>query len=226
MKVAIHQPNFLPWLGFFDKMANVDLFISLDSVPFTKGGYQNRVQVKGANGAQWLTVPVVTRGRLGQSTLEVEIDSTQNWRHTHRQTLLSLYRKTPFFGAMWDRFECLYSTDWNSLAEFNMAGIEILREVFDIRTPVLQASAMGGEGSSSLLLANLVAKAGGTVYVSGPSGRNYLDLDVFAQKGLSVEYHRFRVPPYPQAFGEFVPGLSALDYCMNIGSSRWEEVRL
>ncbi|MFM1651928.1 WbqC family protein [Brevibacillus sp. B_LB10_24] len=212
MNIAIHQPNLFPWLGFFDKMACADLFIFLDQVQFTKRGYQNRVKLKGPNGVQWLTVPVKSKGRYEQLTLDVEIDREHPWKKEHLKTFETIYRGTPGFSELMPQVEQLYERDCQRLVDMNIPGIELIRKRLGIETPLLSASEMPAAGSRSHLLCELVLAAGGTTYLSGPSGRAYLDESVFREKGVKLEYHQFEIAEYPQRFGEFTGGLSALDY--------------
>ena len=97
MIVGIHQPNYMPWLGFFDKMRRCDVFVLLDTVPYTKNGYQNRCMIRGAQGGFWLTVPVITKGRLGQLTKDVEINNRVNWRDKHWKSIAQNYCKARCF---------------------------------------------------------------------------------------------------------------------------------
>lgn len=226
MRVAIHQPNLFPWLGFFDKMAQADLFIFLDNTPFTKGGYQNRVQIKGPQGAQWLTVPVHTKGRLGQLTYAVEIDNKLTWHSTHLKTFQMLYGRAPGFERLYPYLERVYQSSYERLVPFNLAGIELARRELGIATPCLLASELGVSGAGSQLLCDLVAQAGGTIYLSGPSGRNYLDEALFHRRGIAVEYHSFMPFEYPQRYGAFIGGLSVLDYLFNdSGLEAWKRIR-
>lgn len=212
MIVTIHQPNLFPWLGFFDKMACADVFVLLDHVQFTKRGYQNRVQIKGSSGAQWLTVPVKTKGRYHQLTCEVEIDSELAWKKDHLRTLHTVYGGTPGYAATIAAVEELYGGSQQKLTELTIPGIALLAHRLGLATRLVRATELDASGSRSELLANLVIAAGGTTYLSGPSGKQYLDEDVFAAKGLRVEYHHFVPEPYPQRFGSFIGGLSVLDY--------------
>lgn len=216
MIVTIHQPNLFPWLGFFDKMQQADVFISLDNVPFTKGGFQNRVQVKGANGPQWLTIPVATKGKSGQLTSEVECNSELPWRKNHLKTFEALYRATPGYDKLFSCTERLYLNDSSThLTEFTEAGIQMIRDMLDIRNEYVKASELNAQGSSSQLLCNLVKAVGGSIYLSGPSGRSYLDERLFSDNGIRVVYHSFDIFEYPQRYGAFAGGLSALDYLFN-----------
>lgn len=217
MIVAIHQPNLFPWLGFFDKMANSDLFILLDHVPFTKRGYQNRVAIKTPNGQQWLTVPVDTKGRFAQLTSSVTISKTSQWKNDHLKMMALNYGKAANYGAVFPIVKELYhDRDYDLLTDFTIPGLELMKNLLDIKTPLVKASDMNIKGASSELLSDLVQAAGGTVYLSGPSGRNYLDVGIFSRKGIEVRYHEYVSKPYPQRFGEFTDGLSSLDYLFNV----------
>jgi hypothetical protein len=222
VKVAIHQPNFAPWLGFFDKLLSADLFVLLDTVPFTKRGYQNRARLKGAQGPQWLTVPVITRGRFAQPTREVEINEGDRWRRAHLRTVRNVFAKAPNRQMLVDCIEPIYERDGGgTLVDFN---VDLLRRVltgFEITTPMVMASDLGCEGHGTRLLIDLTRAVGADVYLSGPSGHNYLDPELFPQLGVRLEYHEFRPFEYPQLFGGFVPGLSCFDYIANVGFTRW-----
>jgi len=125
--VSAHQPNFAPWVGFFDKMLHSDVLVLLDTVQFIKRGYQNRTRVKGPGGAQWLTVPVVTKGRYDQLTSDVEIDESADWRRVHLRTLRTVLAKAPYLDELCDCVEPAYQPDGASkLAEFNVVLIRLL----------------------------------------------------------------------------------------------------
>jgi hypothetical protein len=222
--VSVHQPNFAPWLGFFDKMRHADAFVLLDTVPYTKRGYQNRVKVKGPSGPQWLTVPVVSKGRYGQPTSEVVIDEEAKWRQVHLQTIQTLLGKAPHRDELLACLEPLYADRGLSrLVDFNVALIREFVSRLGITTPLLMASDLHCEGQATRLLIDLTKAAGGNVYLSGPSGRNYLEPELFGPAGVGLAYHDFQPFEYPQQFGEFVGGLSCLDYVANVGFAPWGE---
>jgi hypothetical protein len=221
MIVTIHQPNFFPWLGYFDKMRLADVFVLLNTVPFTKGGYQNRIQIKGSNGVQWLTIPVKNKGRLGQSTREVLMAAGTPWRRNHALTLEAFYHRTPCFSEMMPQIEALYANSTEYLAEFAIPGITWVKDQLQIGARLVKSSDLNVKGSASELLLNIVRSLGGTTYLSGPSGRNYLDLGIFADAGIEVTFHSFTPFEYPQTSPPFVGGLSALDYLFNKGSKTW-----
>ncbi len=215
--VAIHQPNFLPWLGFFHKMSCADVFVLLDTVPFTKNSYQNRVRITTAQGAHRLTVPVLTKGRFGQLTNEVEINSVTSWQKTHLATLRTNYGRAPHLAEIMAWLEPLYEDTSPLLATFCRRIIEAIHQRLGLHAELVLASSLGCVGAGSELLLRLVQAVGGDLYLSGPSGRGYLDMALFAEAGIAVQFHEFHHPSYPQLFGDFVPGLSIIDLFMNVG---------
>jgi hypothetical protein len=221
--VAAHQPNFAPWLGFFDKAMAADVLVLLDTVQFIKRGYQNRTRIKGSAGPQWLTVPVISKGRYDQATLDVEIDETARWRSIHLRTLQSALAKAPYRDALMELVEPIYAReDVHRLVDLNVA---VLREVaarFGVGTRVVLASELDLTGSSTELMMSLTKAVGGDVYLSGPTGRRYLEPEQFAAAQLELRYHEFAPFEYPQLHGAFEPGLSCLDYIANCGFTPWK----
>jgi WbqC-like protein len=220
MIITIHQPNFAPWTGFFDKMTKADVFVLLDTVPFTKGGFQNRVKIKGPNGPQWLTVPVQTKGKLGQLTNEVETNELKPWRSNHVKTLQTLYGRCPGIAAAETMLEAVYARETTNLADLCTDLITRLRDHYQIPTKLVRSLELKATGTASELLAAITAELGGDAYLSGPSGRNYLDESVFAERGITLDYHSFTPTPYPQPHGDFAGGLSMLDHLAS-GADPW-----
>jgi hypothetical protein len=221
--VSAHQPNFAPWLGFFDKALHSDVLVLLDTVQFIKRGYQNRARVKAAGGPQWLTVPVISKGRYDQATRDVEIDETARWRSVHLRTLQSILAKAPHRDEVFDVVEPVYArTDVHRLVDLNVALIRAVADRLGIPTRLVLASELELEGSSTRLMASLTTAVGGDVYLSGPTGRRYLEPELFNAAGLELRYHSFDVFEYPQLHGAFEPGLSCLDYLANCGSTLWK----
>jgi hypothetical protein len=213
---AIHQPNFLPWLGFFQKMASTDVFILLDNVPYSKNSYQNRVKIKSAQGEQWLTVPVLTKGRSGQLTCEVLINNAIGWQKKHLAALRTNYQRASAFEQVLTWLEPLYSETYTKLAIFNRALIEAVVHQLKLPVRLVNASSLTSDGSGAGLLLQLVQAVGCAVYLSGPSGRDYLDTSIFRRAGVEVRFQQFQHPVYPQLYGDFIPGLSILDLLMNV----------
>jgi len=214
MRVAIHQPNFLPWIGYFYKMASCDLFIYLDDVQFTKNSYQNRVKIKTPQGGQWLTLPVLQN--FGQLTNEVKINNKENWRDKHLRTLEMNYKKTPGFPAVYDLIKRVYECqEWSVMSDLNIALIEEVATFIGLKTPRIKSSELAVSGSSTDRLVNLVKKFNGTTYLSGSGGSKYQEEALFTAQGIEVHYSDFIHPVYPQPWGEFIKGASIVDFLFN-----------
>lgn len=220
MKLAIHQPQYLPWLPYFTKIEESDLFILLDSVDFQKNGLQNRNQIKTSQGAHWLTVPV--RQQLGQKILDVKIDEGSGWRRKHWQTLRQCYGKAAAFSNYEKELQAWFEVEWSSLSELNAEIINTMMRWMGICTPIVRSSQMKAEGSASDLVLNLCLEVGATHYLSGTGGKDYLDEDEFRRAGVEIVYRPAMLPTaYPQLSPKagFINHLSALDLMLNCGDA-------
>ena len=216
MIIAIHQPNYLPWAGYFHKMSLSDRFVLLDNVPFSKNSYQNRCKLKTRAGEAWLTVPVRTAECFAQSTNSVELDGFE-WTRKHWATIEQHYKRAAYFGFVESALRCVFEREWELLADMCIDLIERVRAALQIAVPLVRSSSLAVEGHRSELLAAICKELQATEYLSGPSGRNYLDLDVFRRAGIKVSFHSFQPPLYPQMHGDFIPGMSILDLLANCG---------
>jgi hypothetical protein len=220
MVLAAHQPNYLPWTGFFHKMARCDVFVLLDSVQYARRSYTARCLVKGAaGGKQWLSVPVYKTGRYHQSVAEVEVDNQEPWQQRHRRTLESLYAKAPHFRDQQWLLDLAYGRPWDNLCDMNMALIKALAGRLDVKPSIVRSSELWVKASSAGLLAGICTAIGADTYRSGPSGEDYLDPDIFKQAGVALKIARFTPRPYRQSGGDFVPGLSLIDLLFNCGTT-------
>jgi WbqC-like protein family len=201
LTVAIHQPEFLPWLGFIDKLRQCDVFVFLDCVQFEKNYFQNRNRIRTAVGSAWLTVPVLTKGRSTQTIDEVTIRAEDSWRRKHHGPAL----------------EDLYAAAGRSLADFNIAVIGWLAGVFGLERRFVRASALGVKGKRSELLLAICQALDATEYLSGVSGRDYLDESRFRAASIAVRYQDFHHPEYRQCYAPFVSHMSAVDLVFNVG---------
>jgi hypothetical protein len=220
MIVTIHQPEHLPWLGFFDKMRQADIFVLLDTVQFSKGDFQNRNRIKTAQGATWLTVPVYKKGRSHQRIVDVEIVQQTKWRRRCCGLLTDNYAAAPYFARHQPFFEWLYARDWQYLAELNIRIIRYLVEQLGLETKLLRASQMGvDQAGATAVLVNICSALGADVYLSGKHGREYLDESSFARQGIQIVYQDFHHPIYPQQGEGFVANLSVIDLLFNCGDT-------
>jgi hypothetical protein len=217
-KIAIVQSNYIPWKGYFDLIALVDLFILYDDAQYTRRDWRNRNRIKTPNGVQWLTVPVKVRGRYHQSIRDTEIDGT-DWASNHWRTLHQCYRRAPHFDEVSSALQPLYlDASYTHLSRLNRALIERICEFLGIRTRIAESAEFRLEGGPTERLAGLCQQAGGTEYVSGPSARNYIDETVFASRGLKLTWFDYTgYPEYPQLWGRFEHGVTILDLLFNCG---------
>ena len=221
--VAIHQPNYLPYLGFFHKMFLSDVFVLYDIAKYSKNDFHNRNRIKTPAGPRWLTVPV--RRTSVDRICDVEIRQAEPWSKRHVATLKANYARVPYFLSYFDRFESIYQKEWSRLAALNEAFIDLFAWSFGIRRTLVRSSEIDVPGglSPSERLAWMVRKVGGDTYLSGPAGPNYLDSAAFSE--LTVLIQDFRHPEYAQPWGPFTSHLSAVDALFNLGKDAEALVR-
>jgi len=218
LKVSIHQPQFMPWLPYFQKIEQSDVFIFLDTVDYQKNGLQNRNKIKTPNGEQWLTVPVLAK--LGQKIKDVEIDNTQKWKKKHLNALTQNYSKAKHFNLLSETVDSFYNNNWENLSELNINFTTSMLEKLEISTKILKSSDLHSQGSSSDLILNLCKELGATKYLTGSGAENYLKFGDFKEEGIDIEYFDCgSIEPYAQTFQKigFVANLSALDIFCNCG---------
>lgn len=225
-RVAIMQPTYLPWSGYFGLMQSVDVFVLLDSVQFARRSWQQRNQIKTANGAQWLSVPVLSKGKREQLICEVEVDKGSGFAASHRRSIEMSYAKTPHFRQYADALLPLLDNGSPLLADLTIGLILQLKDQLGITSRVLRSSELDGSGAKADLLASLCRQIGATTYVSPPGSREYLDeSDAFEEIGVPVQYFEFKHPEYPQPFSEFLPYMSIIDMLFNCGERSWALIR-
>lgn len=216
MIVAAHQPQYLPWLGFFDKIASSDLFVLLDTVQFKKNEWQNRNRIKTADGWQWLTVPV--KYGFGQAIHDIRIDDSQRWGHKHIQSILQNYGRAPYFRRYGPALADLLSKDWDFLAELNVTLIKLLCDWLGIKTPFYLASQLGSfTADPDVRLIEITSSLGANTYLAGVGGREYMQMNLFKEAGIEVLFQDYRHPVYKQLYGEFESNLSVIDLLFNCG---------
>lgn len=225
--LGAHQPNYIPWIGYFNKMAVSDCFVLADDVQYSSQGYTNRTRIKTAQGAQWLTVPVLTKGRGLQAIREVRIDHSRNWRRKHWKALCRNYAATPCFELHAGFFDDLYRREWRFLADLNIHIIEYLRRALGIEGPLYLSSELAIPPSDATgRIVQMAKKTGCASYISGRGGStSYLREETFREAGVELQYNDFTHPVYPQRFGEFISGLSVLDLLFNCGGAAQVLVR-
>ncbi|EGW55991.1 WbqC family protein [Candidatus Endoriftia persephonae] len=218
MILSINQPAYLPWLGYFQRIARSDLHVILDHVQFEKNSMVNRNRIRTHDGWCWLTVPVKTRHRFGDLVIHrLTLADDPRWRRKHWDSLRFNYAKAPYFAEHAGFFEASYQRDWQYLIDLNLHLTRYLLDAFAINTPLLRSSQLMVDGEKSQLLLNLCRSCGADRYLSGPFGRDYLDLDAFSDAGIQVEFDDYQHPRYTQIQSRFEPYMSAVDLLFNQG---------
>lgn len=223
MIVACHQPNYIPWPGYFYKMRLADVFVLLDSVQFPRGrSWVSRNRIKTPKGQLWLTVPVKKHGLGLQKICNVEIDNCHNWQRRHLLSLKHNYSKAPYFEDYIKFFDNVYKDSWEKLGELNVTLIKEIAKWLGIKTKIVLSSTLGIEATKSELLIAICQHLSASSYLSGSGGRKYLEQDKFAARGIKVKYYTFNPAPYPQLWGDFVANLSVSDLLFNCGKKGFE----
>lgn len=219
MIYSVHQPQYIPWLGFFDKIDKSDVFVFLDDVQYKHREFQNRNKIRAKEGGIWLTVPVFYQ--RGEKIRDVRIDNTRDWRSGHAKSLKSWYSRAPYFKKYFPFFEDLYKNDWERLADLNIRIIEFFLENLGIKKPLYFESKLGAGGEKTQRIINIGRKLKADVYLSGSGGRDYLDEKMFGEWDMKIRYQEFAHPVYRQQFSkgkeDFIPHLSILDLLFNKG---------
>ncbi len=221
MKIAIMQPTYLPWLGYFDLMAQAEIFVFLDNVQFSKQSWQQRNRIKTPKGLEWLTVPVLIKGRFGQTIEQVELRDPTFWVE-HFRAFEVHYARAHFWQTyqqeLYNRFQT--SASQPRLAQVNCLLVEWLADILDIRTPMVRASTLGVEGKRSARLVEICRVLGANEYLSPRGSAEYLDLDqqVFEHAAIDVTLQNYSHPTYRQLFPPFLPYASVMDLILNEGS--------
>ena len=225
--VAIHQPNYLPWLTYFHKIAQADVFVFLDDVQFSKGSYTNRVKIRAPSGAKWLTIPVTVS--LGQAIREIGF-AGQAWRASHIDALRSTYAAAPAFAAVWPGImESILEAEGDDLAEVNIGLVTFLAGQLGLRCQFRRSSELQLLSASDDRLVEITTQvAPGGTYLSGRGGAKYQDPAKFLRAGLGFAYMNYSPPAYLQLAqpgqSDFVPGLSVLDAVFHLGWRRTAEL--
>lgn len=215
MRVTIHQPQFLPWLGYLDKIDRADLFMMLDTVQFKKNEWQNRNRIRTANGWQWMTVPVLQH--FGQRIDDVLINPTTAWKAQHLRALDMHYARAPYRTRYLAQLSELYAAPWSKLSDLNKAVVQWLLESYGITTPVYRAADYAAREEPTDRLIDLCRAVGATAYLAGPGAEHYMDMPRFESSGVRLEIHAFTHPMYRQVYEPFEPNLSALDLLLMQG---------
>ncbi|MBN1981401.1 MAG: WbqC family protein [Chitinivibrionales bacterium] len=219
MIITIHQPQYMPWIGYFHKMASADLFVLLDDVQFKKNEWQHRNRIRNATGWQWLSVP--NSYSFPQLIKEVRVINDRSWQDKHLKSIQMCYGRTPFCKQYLPLFEGYFSGHWDTIDLVSHDSITLLASIMGIDTRVVKSSDYGFEGTATERLVNICKYFNADTYIAGAGGKEYLDEMQFAAEGIAVDYQHFTTPYYPQHWSkgeeDFIANLSAIDLVFNCG---------
>ena len=216
MKVAIHQPQYLPWLGYFDKLDSADVFVFLDTVQYIKHEWKNRNRIRTKDGWQWLTVPIINR--FPERIDCVQINARTDWQRKHAQALRQHYSRASFWNPLGPELVALLESPWTHLSTLNLAVTDLLCRHLGIKTSCLLASSILTRDERTDRLIDLCQAVNATTYLAGQSWSSYhMDVSRFAEAGIDVQVQTYRHPEYSQRYQPFVSHLAVIDLLFNCG---------
>lgn len=222
MITFVHQPEYLPWLGFFDKLARCDTFVVYDDAQFEHGGYQNRNKIKTTQGWRWLTVPIVHNHP--QLIKDVRISGNQ-WKKYHIRIIAYNYEKAPFFKDYFPLIESALNFNHELLIGLNLHFIKMFAEILGIKATMIRSSEFPyrGEEKNEKLI-SICKFMGADTYLSGSGGRAYVNESTFYNANIKLQWHSYNHPCYNQKFGSFQPYMSIIDLLFNVGPQAKEVI--
>lgn len=220
MMLTAHQPAYLPWLGYFQKMMLSDEYIILDDVQFEKNSFINRNKIKTSNGAVWMTIPILTKGYKEKTISDMEINNTVKWRKKHWLTLLNNYKKAPFFSQYCDFFEDMYAKKWDTLVDLLTYSNQFFIKELNIETDFIKLSDLNIKSKKQDLIIDLCKERGSNNFIFGSQGRDYVEKEKFDNERIEICFQNYEHPTYRQQWGEFTPYLSVVDLLFNEGPEK------
>lgn len=224
MRVAAIQSSFIPWRGYFDFIASVDVFVFLDDVQYTARDWRNRNKIKTPKGTEWITVPVVHAGR-DLLVSGAKIDYSQGWIKKLQGAWTANYGRSEFFNETLDLLLGIKITAYENLSSLNIELTKQICDYLSITTPLIPSSELSLVGKKTDRLIDLLKKLNATTYLSGPSADGYLDQNAFRKNGIQLEYKSYNYDPYPQLWGQFEGAVTVLDLIANCGPDAKSHLR-
>ena len=220
MILSAHQPAYLPWLGYFHKIAISDVFVIVDDVQFEKDSFTNRNFIKTQKGTVCLTVPVSTKGHMEGSIMNTEISNEKPWARKHWKSILQSYSKAPYFKKYSDFFEDLYTKEWKMLVDFLDSMLDFFLKEIGIKTPIFKKSSLDINGYKQEMVLNLSKHFKADIFLFGKLGKDYASEEFFAANGVKAVFQEYKHPVYKQLGDKFMPNMSIMDLLLNAGSDR------
>jgi hypothetical protein len=215
--VSIHQPNYIPWIGYFYKIHKSDIFVFLDDVQYIRKGYINRNRIKTHQGVSWLTIPVENKGNYGCNINEMKIRNDMNWKENHLRNIEMNYKKSDYFNDFYSVFKDCLNKNYDNLSELNIGIIKTICRLFDIKTEIILSSELDIKETSTERIISICKLIGANKYLSGSGGSKYQDGKMFEDNSIQLVYSDFKEKQYKQLWGDFTGSLSVIDYIFNCG---------
>jgi hypothetical protein len=216
--LAAHQPNYIPWLGYFYKMLNCDIFILSDNVQYTHTSYIQRNIIKTSSGSKWLTINVQAKGTDGQPISAVKINNDLGWNTKHWTIIRQYYSRSPHFHEYEEEFKAIYEKNWENLADLNETLIKTCCKALNINhIKFVKGSSLNTTTKGTDQIIDECQAVGAQTYLSGYGAINYMEEEKFKKAGITLKYYDFEHPVYRQLWGEFIPNLSVIDLLFNAG---------
>ena len=220
-KIAILQPNYIPWKGVFDLINQVDVFVFYDDVQYTTKDWRNRNKIKTPNGELWLTVPVIHKGRREQLICEAEIDNTTNWQKTHYKSIFSNYQKAPYFEQYHFLLEELYlKSKWALINDLDIFATKRIAEILGIGVEWYRSSDLRCEGTKQGgKVVQICKKLKCDYFINGPASKDFMDEKLFSSEDIILDYMKYSYDEYDQSYPPFNHYVSVLDVLFNCGAN-------
>tara|TARA_B100001029_G_C15042479_1_gene444668 strand:- start:762 stop:1430 length:669 start_codon:yes stop_codon:yes gene_type:complete len=217
MKLGCVQPGYLPWIPFFKRIQQSDIFVYLDDVEFSKNNFHNRNKIRTTNGEALLTVPVFHKGHSHDFISEIKINNEQNWKNKHWKTIEYSYNKAPFFKDLHHPLKQIYNKDWHNLSDLNISLIEIFKSYFNLKIETYKSSdfKINYDGNDKLVELCKILKC--NKFIVKPNTEHYHPISFFKKHKISFEFFEYNIFEYDQIHSDFIEGLSILDLAMNCG---------
>ncbi len=213
--VVIHQPDYIPYLGFFHRLLYADLFVILDNVQFLRRGWHHRDKIKTLNGDSWITLGLIKSPQ--NTNIDDVLLSDNSWKEKHLNLIKQNYSQSKYFDEIYPHLEKLYLKKFKKMFDFNLASINMLMKLFKINIDIEYASKYNTNSKANDLLVDILKEVKATHYLSGVGAKNYFKQESFDNANIKVIWQDFKHPVYPQLHGEFIPYLSSIDLLFNCG---------
>ena len=226
-KIAILQPNYIPWKGVFDLIDKVDHFVFYDDVQYTKKDWRNRNFIKAKNSNLLLSIPVKTKGKNNQLICHTLIDNDNNWQNKHYKSIMNCYGNSQFINGYHYILEELYlSRKWQLLSEFNVFSTKLIAKAIDIESNWYLSSSLSQKGTKAgTKVIQICKQLQCDHFINGPSSKEFLDLNLFKENNIDVEFIKYNYPVYNQLHAPFCHNVSILDLIFNCGPNSINLIR-